>query len=493
MNLDIHLENVRVSRGDDVLLDDVTWNLPSGGRVALLGSNGAGKSTLLRLARGDIWPDQLPGGGFAGTRRYVVDGLPQDSPLTVRPLIGLAGADLRDLYRRRGWAVSAWLIAAAGLTDSPLPTGTLGQAERQAALDALDRVGAADLAYRPLSELSQGQTMAVLLARALVRKPAWIFLDEALDGLDAPSRRRLGRILVRLAEEGVGLAAATHHPSSLPDLDFTATVLAAGRVRFTGPLADAARRLAPARRKPVSRARTETGGQPLLELRRAGLTLAGRDVLCDVSWALHPGENWVVLGLNGAGKSSFLKLLSADLHPTAGQAFRFGLPEPASLWDVRARLGYAAWDVQAEYPPETTARQSLLSGFFGSMGLYDTPTERQHKAVDGLLARLGLVDLADHPLEALSQGQARKVMIGRAVVHGPEVLLLDEPLGGLDPEARSDVLALLDDLAAQGCQLVTVTHNPREIPWATTHALVLEAGRVAASGPASEVLSGYAP
>lgn len=493
MNLAIDLENVRVSRGGDVLLDNVTWRLPAGGRVALVGGNGAGKSTLLRLARGDIWPDQLPGGGFAGTRRYVVDGRPEQSPLAARTMIGLAGADLRDLYRRRGWPVSAWLIAASGLTDSPLPAGAVGQAERQAALEALERVGAADLAYRPMTELSQGQTMAVLLARALVRKPAWVFLDEALDGLDAPSRRRIGGILVRLAAEGVGLAAATHHPSSLPDLDFTATALAAGRVRFTGPLAEAARRMAPARRRRVSVAPAETGGQPLLELEGASLTLAGRDVLTDITWALRPGENWVVLGLNGAGKSSFLKLLSADLHPTSGRACRFGLPEPASLWDVRARLGYAAWDVQAEYPRETTARQALLSGFFGSMGLYDAPTQAQQKAVEGLLARLGLADLADHPVGSLSQGQARKVMIGRALVHDPMVLLLDEPLGGLDPAARGDVLALLDDLAVQGRQLVAVTHNPQEIPWSTTHALVLENGRIKAGGPVADVLAGYAP
>lgn len=493
MNLAIELENMRVSRGGDVLLDDVTWRLPAGGRVALLGGNGAGKSTLLRLARGDIWPDQLPGGGFAGTRRYVVDGRPQESPLGARAMIGLAGADLRDLYRRRAWPVSAWLIAASGLTDSPLPAGALGRAERQAALEALERVGAADLAYRPLTELSQGQAMAALLARALVRKPAWVFLDEALDGLDAPSRRRLGAVLARLADQGVGLAAATHHPSSLPDLDFTATVLAAGRVRFTGPLSEACRRLAPARRKKASAAPAQIGGRSLLELRHASLVLAGREALRDVTWCLRPGENWVVLGRNGAGKSSFLKLLSADLHPTSGQAFRFGLPEPASLWDVRARLGYAAWDVQAEYPRETTVRQALLSGFFGSMGLYDVPTGEQGHAVDGLIARLGLSDLAERPVGSLSQGQARKVMIGRALVHDPQVLLLDEPLGGLDQASRGDVLALLDDLAAQGRQLVVVTHNPWEIPWATTHALALEDGRVAASGPASDVLARYAP
>lgn len=497
MQVEILIENVRVSRGGQLLLDSVSWHLPSGGRVALLGGNGAGKSTLLRLARGDIWPDQLPGGQFAGLRQYVVDGHSSDSPIAARPLIGLAGADLRDLYRRRGWPVSAWLIVVSGLTDSPLPSGAVGQAQRQAALEALDRVGAADLAYRPLTELSQGQVMAVLLARAMVKKPAWLFLDEALDGLDVPSRRRLGAVLVRLAGEGVGLAAATHHPASLPDMDFATTVLAAGRVRYTGSLTEAARRMAPARRTSVAPAVPDALGvssqPPLLRMHSAGLILAGRDVLVDVSWALQPGENWVVLGLNGAGKSSFLKLLAGELHVTSGSVCRFGLPEPASLWDVRARLGYTAWDIQAEYPQDVTVRSALLSGFFGSFGLYDQPSASQQAAVEALLARLGLIGLADAPLGTLSQGQGRKVIIGRALVHGPQVLLLDEPLGGLDQAARGDVLALLDDLAAQGCQLVTVTHNPQEIPWSTTHALVLDNGRVTACGPAGDVLAGFAP
>ncbi|MFP5239960.1 MAG: ATP-binding cassette domain-containing protein, partial [Acidobacteriota bacterium] len=123
MSLEIIIENVRVSRGENLLLDGAGLHLPPGGRVALVGGNGAGKSTLLRVARGEVWPDQLPGGGYAGQRLYVVDGVATTSPIEARPRIGTAGADLRDLYRRRGWNVSGWLIVVSGLTDSPLASG----------------------------------------------------------------------------------------------------------------------------------------------------------------------------------------------------------------------------------------------------------------------------------------------------------------------------------------------------------------------------------
>ncbi|MFZ5425673.1 MAG: ATP-binding cassette domain-containing protein [Thermodesulfobacteriota bacterium] len=492
MSLEIILENVRVSRGGRLILDGVSWHLPPGGRVALAGGNGAGKSTLMRLARGEIWPDQLPGGGFAGKRLYVVDGVASQSPLEARPRIGLAGADLRDLYRRRGWNVSGWLVVVSGLTDSPLPSGVIGEAERRTSLGALESLGLADLAYRPFGELSQGQAMAVLLARAMVRQPEWLFLDEGTDGLDAASRRILHGLLEKLARQGMGIAAATHHPSSLPDLDFEVLAVRDGKAVFSGPLsgmparAARARRSGPPRMEPVP-------GPPVMELRGVTVELGGRAVLSGLDWALCPGENWVVAGRNGAGKSTFMKLLAGDLHPCAGSIARFGLPEPVSLWDLRDRLGVVSWEGQAGYPPETTVRDALVSGFFGSFGLYGEPGPAMLAAAAGWLDRLGLTALADRPMATLSQGQARRVMIGRALAFDPDVLLLDEPLGGLDQDARAEILSLLDDLAAQGRQLVMITHNPRELPGCVTRALVLEDGRAISAGPPEEALAACNP
>lgn len=500
MSVEIILENVRVSRGGRPILDGVSWHLPPGGRVALVGGNGAGKSSLLRLARGEIWPDQLPGGGFAGQRLYVVDGHASSSPIEARARMGLAGADLRDLYRRRGWNVSGWLVVVSGLTDSPLPSGELGQDKRLAALESLEALGIGDLAYTPFLELSQGQAQAVLLARAMIRKPEWLFLDEASDGLDTVSRRLLHRVLTRLAASGVGLAAATHHPESLPDLDFSALMLENGREAFRGTLADAARKLS-SRNRAARKASLpapdapapDAGGEPLLSLHAASVVLGGSEVLAPLDWALTPGEHWVVAGRNGAGKSSFLKLLAADLHPASGSVTRFGLPEPFSLWELRARLGVVSWEAQAEYPPETTVRDVLVSGFFGSFGLYDQPSPEMLACAASWLDRLDLTPLADRAMGTLSQGQARRAMIARALAFDPPVLLLDEPLGGLDPAARAEMLSLLDELAAQGKQLVIVTHNPSEIPSCATRALVLENGRVLACGPVDEALAAYAP
>lgn len=512
MSLEISLEDITVSRGGAPILDGVNWHLPPGGRVALLGGNGAGKSTLMRVARGEIWPDQLPGGGFAGRRIYRLDGEASPSPIDARQRIGLAGADLRDLYRRRGWNVAAWLVVVSGLTDSPLPSGLVDPTAQAAAMDALERLHMGRLAYRPFLELSQGQAMAVLLARAVVRRSEWVFLDEAADGLDGPARRRLHALLERLAGDGVGLAAASHHPKNLPGLDFSALVLDHGRVMFSGGLDAAASRLflkTPAtgvrpRREAGPRCeadgsgletdglRLEGYGPPLLELSAVSVALGGPDVLEDITWTLSAGQHWAVLGRNGAGKSSLVRLLAGELHPHAGRITRFGLPEPASLWDLRARMGLVAWDAQADYPGECTVSDVLLSGFFGSFGLYDEPLDHMRDQVAGWLERLGLAGLAGRPLSSLSHGQARRAMIGRALVHDPAVLLLDEPLGGLDPQARADVLGLLDDLAVQGLQLVMITHNPMELPAAITHGLILEQGRAVASGSIEDILQRYA-
>jgi len=491
MSLEIVLREVCVSRGGRRLLDGVSWRLAPGGRHLAAGDNGAGKSTLLRLARGDIWPDQLPGGGFAGERVYLVDGRPTPSPIPARERIRLAGADLRDRYRARGWSVAAWRVVVSGLTDTPLPSGRVGQAQEAQALDALESLGLGGLAARPFLELSQGRAMAVLLARALVSAPDWIFLDEADDGLDQAARRALLDTLERLSGRGVGLVLASHHPEALAGLGFETLHLERGRVvQAPGqpqappapPLPDPA---GPLRSPPANPAAAWPGAVALLELDRASLTLGGNEALAEVSWRVLPGENWLVTGANGAGKSSLLKLLSGDLRPSSGRVRRFGLPDTASLWDLRTRMGMVSWEGQADWPEGFTVDDVLVSGFFGSLGLYAAPTQAMREAARAWLERLGLARLSGRPFATLSQGQARRAMIGRALAFDPPMLLLDEPLGGLDRRSRHAVLDLLDALAARGRQLVMVTHTPREIPRCITHALALEVGRVTSAGPAT--------
>jgi len=501
MSLEIILNNARVSRNGVPILDGVSWRLKPGGRAALIGGNGAGKSTLLRLARGELWLDQLPGGFEAGERLYVVDGNVTPSPIEARPRIGLTGSDLRDLYRRRELNVSGWLVVASGLADSLLPSGYVGEAERGRALETLDELGLSELAYRPYLELSQGQAQTVLLARAMIRRPEWLFLDEATDGLDTAARRLLHRVLLRLADQGVGLAVATHQPGGLPKLDFETLVLDAGKGVFEGPLPEAVARFTPSRKAaPDTDAdadaaprmpKSAAAGEPLVTVRGVSVELCGRKALSRITWELLPGENWVVAGKNGAGKSTFLKLLAGDLYPSSGVVTRFGLTEPVSLWDLRSRMGLVSWEWQAEYPPSSTVRDVLLSGFFGSFGLYEEPGETELAAAEMWLRKLALSPLADRPMATLSQGQARRAMIGRALAFDPLVLLLDEPLGGLDPAARAGMLSLLDDLARRGKQLVMVTHGLDEIPACATHALVLEQGRVAAQGLLDKALAAY--
>jgi len=480
MSLEIVLRDVRVSRGGRRLLDGVSWRLAPGGRHLVAGDNGAGKSTLLRLARGEIWPDQLPGGGFAGERLYVVDGHRTHSPIPARERIRLAGADQRDLYRARGWNVSAWRIVVSGLTDTPLPSGPVGPAQEARALKSLEALGLETLAARPFLELSQGQAMGVLLARALTSGPEWIFLDEAADGLDRDARRALFDALERLGARGVGLALASHHPEALAGLGLETLHLEHGRVAQTPAHAPAP---SPAPGAAPGSAAPSGGGAPILELDHASLTIGGNEALTDVCWSVRPGENWLVTGANGAGKSSLLKLLSGDLRPSSGGARRFGLPETASLWDLRARMGLVSWEGQADWPEGFTVDDVLVSGFFGSLGVYEAPTPAMAEAARAWMERLGLARLSGRPFSSLSQGQARKAMIGRALAFDPPLLLLDEPLGGLDRRSRHAVLELLDALAAQGRQLVMVTHSQREIPRAITHVLTLSGGRVTHAGP----------
>ena len=231
----------------------------------------------------------------------------------------------------------------------------------------------------------------------------------------------------------------------------------------------------------------------VLRMDGVGVRRSGSMLLRQVNWAVELDERWVVLGPNGAGKTTLLRLASAELHPTVGVVHVLGERlGRVNVFELRTRVGISSAGLGLRVPGDEVVRDVVVSAGYGVLGRWreryeDTDTER----ADALLDAMGVRGLAGRSFGTLSEGERKRVMIARALMTDPELLLLDEPAAGLDLGGREDLLARLSTLAEDpnAPTSVLVTHHVEEIPRGYSHALLLREGTVVAAGLIDDVLS----
>ncbi|SDH73598.1 iron complex transport system ATP-binding protein [Rhodococcus triatomae] len=223
-------------------------------------------------------------------------------------------------------------------------------------------------------------------------------------------------------------------------------------------------------------------------LRRGGSTLVG-----PVSWKVELDERWVVLGPNGAGKTSLLRIAAAELHPTEGTAHLLGERlGRVDINELRPRIGLSSSALANRVPGDELVSDLVVSAGYAVLGRWreryeDLDTER---AVE-MLESLGAEHLAQRTYGTLSEGERKRVLIARAMMTDPELLLLDEPAAGLDLGGREELVARLTDLAADpdAPATVLITHHVEEIPPGFTHAMLLKEGRIVSQGLIDDVIT----
>ena len=210
-------------------------------------------------------------------------------------------------------------------------------------------------------------------------------------------------------------------------------------------------------------------------------------VLDRFTWTVKDGQHWAVTGPNGAGKSTLLKLITGECLQVYGNRIRlFGKRRGAdqSLWEIRGRLGVVSHDLAAGYQKRMSALDVVCSGFFDSVGLYRHPGPGQIETARRWMTWVGISALSRVPFNQLSQGQRQLVLVTRAMVKSPRLLILDEPCAGLDGKNRQRVLDLVAQIAGtEPTGLIFVSHHENDIPACSTHRLVMDHGTVVRSGP----------
>jgi len=234
---------------------------------------------------------------------------------------------------------------------------------------------------------------------------------------------------------------------------------------------------------------------PLVEFRNASIWRGRTHVFRNLNLAFGQHERIAILGPNGSGKTTLLKTINREIYPVVqpDSWVRILGRERWNVWELRRRIGVVSHDLQVRYTLHTTALEVVVSGFQSSIGVHGTLAtlvrpEHTERAAATLKA-LGVGDLQHTRLAAMSTGQQRRCLLARALVHEPDMLILDEPTAGLDISAAFDYLRLIRKLAGSGQNIVIVTHHLNEIPLDVERVILLKAGAIFADGSKHEILS----
>jgi molybdate transport system ATP-binding protein len=457
--------------------EDLSWTVREGETWAVVGPVGAGKTALtdillgrLRVTAGTIeWPlvDRLRAAG----RRIAW-------PTEVVGRVGFKEESRLFSYGRHYYQQRYNFIEPDDdLTlDQFLHAGTMVPEDRLQAVS--ERLGIADL--RPLSfiKLSNGQTRRARVARALLSHPEVLILDEPFVGLDADGRREVGELLHGLVREGTRLILIAA-PHAVPDWVTHVLDLTQRRITFRGPRVGYRAPMtgpAVAQVRPVD----PRSADPVIELKDVNVIYGRKPILREITWTVLAGERWAVVGPNGSGKTTLLSLLCGD-HPQAYsndvRVFGRQRGDGDSIWDVKRRIGVVSPEMHLYFTEPLTAERAAATGFFDVLVSRPT-TPDQDVAVRRLFDHFGMAALADRPFARLSTGQQRIVLLVRALVKDPPLVILDEPFQMLDADTVARARSWIDDHLAADRTVLFVTHNEAELPWTVNRRLRLLDGSV---------------
>lgn len=480
----ITLDRVTIRVRDRRLFSGASWEIATGQHWAVIGPNGAGKTSLVRALAG-----QVP----------VVDGsIKYHDPGLVPSAVGylsfesqqnlIAREETRDDSRFFSGDFDSFL-SVRHLLLSVVPT----KGFQTPALDRVgDRLEIAGLLDRPVRRLSTGEIRRVLMAREILKSPRLLILDEPFDGLDTQGRRRIKTLIRETIKGQIAVILVTHRLAEIPSAVSHILAVKNGRIVYQGRrpatlksqdlehlyATEKRREIAlPVRPQSLVCGR-RVAGRVLVDMQQVTVCYGNVTVLDNLNWTVRAGENWAIVGPNGSGKTTLLSLVAGDnLQAYANSIELFGRRRGSgeTIWDIKQHLGLVSAEFQIRYRKPLRALEVVVSGFFDSVGLYRQASCRQRRIAFAWMKQLGCADRAKRFFQNLSQGEQRLVLLARAMVKSPLMLILDEPCQGLDRFARSRLLDLLDRMGrdSETC-LLYVTHYPAEIPACTTHVLRFE-------------------
>jgi molybdate transport system ATP-binding protein len=448
-------------------LQHINWRLMPGQQWACLGPNGAGKTSLARVLTRQATH-------FSGE-------LLRSTRLQDHGAAYVCFEQARALCERDRKLDDSEFRADANDPGTPVQALILeGREPDQRFHQWTQRLHMRHFLQRGLRYISTGEMRKALLAKAILSEPALLILDSPLDGLDRASQAELRRIIDELLQSDMAVLLLCRQLEDIPSGVTHVLALQDGRV-----LASAARDLVLADAvvqalmnppvaelgalpPPAARPYAVPDGKPLLELRNVTVRYGDLTVLSDVNWQFGHGQHCNISGPNGCGKTTLLSLVTGDNHKAYGQDITlFGVRRGSgeSVWDIKQKFGQLDTQLQLNFRRGMRVVEVVVSGFFDTVGLFDAWGDAQRSNAEQWLGALGLADYCRESFDALSFGLQRMVLLARAMVKSPLILLLDEPTLGLDGHHRKLILRAIDHIAANSdTQIIFVSHSAGETP-----------------------------
>ncbi len=468
----ICLENLTVNFDGRFQLNNIDWRIEPDQHWVITGANGAGKSALAAVLAG------------AGER---LSGSISGLPARVGVVSFEAQAELIDAERKKDDADILDVISEG----TPVREILLRDCEdAELAADLVQRFGLDTLQDRAFRKLSTGESRKVMIIRALACKPDLLVLDEPFDGLDSATLAQLQGYLTTLIDR-VPMVMVLNRFDEFPEFITHIAYVDRGELQHQVARNDdkafaelyqllhlKTTDLQVPGADPDTAIPKLDPAQPLVRLNSISIKYDDKAIISDLDWTIEPNQHWQLSGPNGSGKTGLLSLITGD-HPQCyvNDIFVFGFQRGSgeSIWQIKQFIGYVSTALHWEYRVGTGLRNVIISGFYDSIGLYSKYTDRQREIADQWLALLGMSDRADQPFNKLSYGEQRLLLIARAMVKHPPLLILDEPCLGLDDMNRQLVLALIERICAGSeTSVVYVNHHPEDQINGIDHYLALE-------------------
>ncbi|MGB0206138.1 MAG: molybdate ABC transporter ATP-binding protein ModF [Neptuniibacter sp.] len=460
----IIVENYSAEFGESFTLSNINWTLEENQHWVVTGTNGSGKSALSAILAGA--GDQTSGSITGLPERVELVSFEAQAELIEREL-KKDDADIMDVISE-GTPVRE--ILEEGKDENPDFDANLLE-------ELIGKFKLEHMLERSFRKLSTGETRKIMLIRALVNKPGLVILDEPFDGLDVYSMAMLNELLASQVDT-VPMVLVLNRFDEMPEFITHVAYMDKGQLHHTVDINDKqayedlyqllhlkTTDLNVPETIATDRPPALNPEDPLVRLSNIKVAYADNEVINGLDWTINPGEHWQLSGPNGSGKTCLLNLITGD-HPQCytNDIFVFGMQRGngETIWQIKQYIGYVSTALQWEYRVSISLRNVIISGFHDSIGMYTKSSDKEKQVADQWLELLGMKDRADQPYNQLSFGDQRLLLIARAMVKHPTLLILDEPCLGLDDINRQLVLALIEKICASGETTVLYVNHHAE-------------------------------
>ncbi|MBW7891938.1 MAG: ATP-binding cassette domain-containing protein [Chitinophagaceae bacterium] len=477
----LQLRDVSVQRNNKQILDHLNLTMHENEQWIITGLSGSGKTVLAQAIAGRQH--------FTG--KIIFNGDPD-----YRPHIILVEQQhrFRNLYNTSDFYYQQ-RFNASDANDSQTVAETLRLDEQEQTklnsgimvqeLPSLLRIQ--HILHEPLIQLSNGENKRLQIARALLSNPQLLILDNPYLGLDIDGRKILSQIINELSQAGIHILLITS-VTEIPDCITHIATLEKGKLTaVTRDKESFALHIKSQNERSINTALLHNINQPrkndfdyAVRMVNVNIRYGEKWILKDINWAARRGEHWCITGPNGAGKSTLLSLISGDNNQAyANEIYLFDKRRGSgeSIWDIKRKIGYVSPEMHVHFNYSSTCYETIASGLFDTIGLFRSLNTEQEMIVEKWISNFNLEPVKHKLLSALSSGEQRQVLLARALIKNPPLLILDEPCQGLDPEQIMRFKQMINDICAQfQTTLLYVSHFKEDIPECITHFLRIENG-----------------